>query len=82
MSSVDAAQLVAVLSRGRFSRRHLGSHHAGIEEMLRLLGFTSLEELIDKTVPEEIRLRRSLSLPIALSEEEALKELHDIALQN
>ncbi len=82
MSSVDAAQLDAVLSRGRFSRRHLGSHHTGIGEMLRLLGFSSLEELIDKTVPEEIRLRHPLSLPIALSEEEALKELHDIALQN
>ena len=78
----EAGQLDAVLMRGRFSRRHLGSHHAGITEMLCELGFSSLEQLIDQTVPEEIRLRRPLSLPLAISEEEALLELREIAQQN
>jgi len=56
--------LEAVLERGRFSRRHLGSHHHGIAEMLGTVGCSSLEELIDRTVPSEIRLTRTLDLPV------------------
>ena len=82
MSTIGADQLDAVLSRGRFSRRHLGSHHAGIRAMLETLGASSLEELISKTVPEGIRLRGSLDLPEAASEEAALAELREIASRN
>jgi glycine dehydrogenase len=82
MSTIGADQLDAVLSRGRFSRRHLGSHHAGIRAMLETLGASSLEELISKTVPEGIRLRGSLDLPEAATEEAALAELREIASRN
>ena len=75
-------ELDAVLTRGRFSRRHLGSHHRGVAEMLREVGCSSLEELISKTVPEEIRSHRSLDLPPAATEEEALAELREIASMN
>lgn len=74
--------LDGIFRLGRFTRRHLGSEHEGIAAMLRTLGFSTLEELIGKTVPEEIRLRRALNLPAALSEEEALEELRGIASQN
>ena len=74
--------LDAVLTRGRFSRRHLGSHHRGIAEMLQFVECTSLEELISKTVPEEIRMHRPLDLPAAATEEEALAELREIASLN
>jgi glycine dehydrogenase len=82
MSTIGSDQLDAVLSRGRFSRRHLGSHHAGIQAMLETLGTSSLEELISKTVPERIRLRRTLDLPEAATEEAALAELREIASNN
>jgi len=65
MSTIGADQLDAVLSRGRSSRRHLGSHHTGIRAMLETLGASSLEELISKTIPEGIRLLGSLDLPDA-----------------
>jgi len=74
--------LDAVLTRGRFSRRHLGSHHQSVREMLKSVGYDTLEGLIAATVPEEIRLRRSLELPHAASEEEALAELRDLASLN
>jgi len=74
--------LDATLRRGRFSRRHLGSFQQDIDGMLRSLGFASLEELISRTVPGEIRLRGSLDLPAAASEEEALAELRNLALLN
>jgi glycine dehydrogenase len=50
--------------------------------MLETLGASSLEELISKTVPEGIRLRGSLDLPEAASEEAALAELREIASRN
>jgi glycine dehydrogenase len=74
--------LSGVFDLGRFSRRHLGSHQEGIAGMLQSLGCGSLEELISKTVPEEIRLRRPLDLPAASSEEEALAELRELASLN
>ncbi len=67
---------------GRFTRRHLGSENEGIGAMLSTLGCSSLEDLIAKTVPSGIRLKRPLDLPAALSEEEALAELQGIASQN
>ncbi|MEI7962458.1 MAG: glycine dehydrogenase (aminomethyl-transferring), partial [Verrucomicrobiota bacterium] len=74
--------LDAVFSLGRFSRRHLGPQRTDVDAMLATLGFSNLEELIATTVPEEIRLRRSLDLPSAVSEEEALAELRAIASEN
>ena len=82
MSTIGAEQLDAVLSRGRFSRRHLGSHHREIAAMLETLGYDSLEELIAKTIPEEIRSTKPLDLPPAAGEEEALAELLEIASRN
>lgn len=82
MSTVAPDLLDAVLTRGRFSRRHLGSHHRDIGAMLETLGVSSLEELISKTVPEGIRLRKALDIPAAVTEEEALAELRGIASQN
>ena len=79
---ISKETLDAVFTRGRFSRRHLGSHNRGISEMLKSVGYTTLEELISSTVPEEIRTRRALELPPAASEEEALAELREIASLN
>jgi len=50
--------------------------------MLETLGYESLEDLIGKTVPEEIRSHRVLDLPAAASEEEALAELAELASLN
>ena len=74
--------LDSVFELGRFSRRHLGSGPEGIAAMLSVVGSPSLEELISRTIPEEIRLRRALDLPRALSEEQALAELRDLAARN
>jgi glycine dehydrogenase len=82
MSTVGSDLLGSVLSRGRFSRRHLGSHNRDIEAMMEALECGSLEELLSKTVPEEIRLRSRLNLPAAATEEEALAELASIASKN
>ena len=68
MSTIGSDLLGSFLSRGRFSRRHLGSHNRDIEAMLETLECASLEELISKTVPEEIRLRSLLNIPAAATD--------------
>jgi glycine dehydrogenase len=50
--------------------------------MLNLLGYPSLEALMDEAVPSQIRLRRPLRLPAARSEHEVLAALKEIASQN
>ncbi|MCP9440376.1 MAG: aminomethyl-transferring glycine dehydrogenase [Nitrospira sp.] len=65
-----------------FVRRHLGPTEADIKEMLAALGFQSLEALADATVPEDIRLRRPLSLPRHRGEQATLAQLRGVASKN
>ncbi|HLP25805.1 MAG TPA: hypothetical protein VK477_09020, partial [Acidobacteriota bacterium] len=48
-----------------FERRHTGSAPADVAEMLRIVGFESLDALADAAVPAKIRLKRALRLPAA-----------------
>ncbi|MFZ9249101.1 MAG: aminomethyl-transferring glycine dehydrogenase subunit GcvPA, partial [Candidatus Nanopelagicales bacterium] len=65
-----------------FQDRHIGPNQAQQELMLKELGMKSLDELLDKTIPGAIRFRDSLSLPEALSEDLAQKELKQLAAEN
>jgi glycine dehydrogenase len=65
-----------------FARRHIGPNKGARDAMLSHLGFANLDELIDATVPKNIRLDRPLALPDAKSESEALAELRDLARKN
>jgi glycine dehydrogenase len=65
-----------------FARRHIGPNKEARDAMLSELGFANLDELIDATVPQNIRLDRPLGLPDAKSESEALTELRDLARKN
>src|SRR3954471_18502779 len=65
-----------------FARRHIGPNKKARAAMLSELGCENLEELIDATVPKDIRLDRPLGLAEAKSEAEALAELRSIAKKN
>jgi glycine dehydrogenase len=65
-----------------FERRHTGSPAADVAEMLRTVGYESVDALADAAVPAKIRLKRPLRLPAALGEREALAELRAIASKN
>jgi glycine dehydrogenase len=64
-----------------FPRRHLGDDAAATAEMLGLLGYPSVEALVDAAVPTAIR-RGSMALPAAVGESAALAELRAIAGEN
>ncbi|MDX2080203.1 MAG: aminomethyl-transferring glycine dehydrogenase [Terrimicrobiaceae bacterium] len=65
-----------------FASRHIGPSPDEIPAMLEKVGASSLEELLNQTVPASIRLERSLDLPAARSEEEALADLAEIMDKN
>ena len=70
------------LGTDEFASRHIGANKAEIEQMLEFLGLSSLDELIDRTVPANIRFTKSLNLPAAQSEHTALARLKEIASLN
>jgi glycine dehydrogenase len=63
-------------------RRHVGPDAAEVARMLETLGYGSLDELIDATIPASIRMRRPLMLGPERSEYELLNELRKLALKN
>ncbi|MGB5007214.1 MAG: aminomethyl-transferring glycine dehydrogenase [Ferruginibacter sp.] len=65
-----------------FAGRHIGPNAAETNEMLKMIGIDNLDELIDKTVPPAIRLKKPLNLPAAQTEFEYLEELKKIAARN
>ena len=58
-----------------FARRHIGPSEADVGEMLASLGLKSLDQLIDQTVPADLRFTGSLGIGPARSEHETLVEL-------
>ena len=68
-----------------FVRRHVGPDDSDIRQMLGAIGVDSLDELIDETVPESIRMRRPLNLigtNDSRGEFETLQELRELASKN
>ncbi|HUI07944.1 MAG TPA: aminomethyl-transferring glycine dehydrogenase [Verrucomicrobiae bacterium] len=66
----------------RFANRHIGPSPDDVQEMLRVVGFPTLDALIDAAVPRQIRLARPLSLPPARAESELLAELEALLSRN
>jgi glycine dehydrogenase len=65
-----------------FKYRHIGTSLEQQQQMLRSLGFDSLDALMDAAVPGAIRFEGDGSLPEPASEAEALKELRSFANRN
>src|SRR3954454_4110583 len=65
-----------------FVDRHIGPDESAIAEMLKVIGFDSLDALMDAAVPGRIRLEDALSLPGAASGAEAAAELVALAGRN
>ncbi|NEO34154.1 MAG: aminomethyl-transferring glycine dehydrogenase [Symploca sp. SIO3C6] len=65
-----------------FASRHIGPSASEIEQMLKVLGFSNLDALIEQTLPSSICLEQPLQLPSAKSEYAALAKLEEIASKN
>ena len=73
---------IFVQQQNEFSERHIGPNEHDTKEMLATVGVASLEELISKTIPDAIRIKKDLEVPNAISEFQYLSELKKIAAKN
>ncbi|WP_372745632.1 aminomethyl-transferring glycine dehydrogenase [Lutibacter sp.] len=65
-----------------FVLRHLGPRKNEVNEMIKTIGVSSIEELIDKTIPSDIRLKNNLNLPKAMSEYEYIYHIQELSNKN
>jgi len=65
-----------------FKKRHIGISESDKKLMLETLELNSMDELIDQTIPRDIRLQTPLSLPPALTEQEYAEEIERFAAHN
>jgi glycine cleavage system P protein (glycine dehydrogenase) len=67
---------------GDFVRRHIGPRDHDIAHMLRVVGASSIDSLIDEVIPADIRQQHPLEIGSALSETEFIDKMREIAAQN
>jgi glycine dehydrogenase len=86
MSMINLQRKVVVnmlkSSQRDFIRRHIGPSEEDQSKMLNELGFKNLDDLISKTVPENILLKEELDIGEPNSEYEALRKLKAISKKN
>ncbi|MDE0472493.1 MAG: aminomethyl-transferring glycine dehydrogenase [Ekhidna sp.] len=69
-------------NRVAFKERHNGTSKYEEEEMVKEIGVSSVEQLIDEAIPKRIRKETSLNIPPALNEFEYLNRIREIAKKN
>src|SRR5512141_2679630 len=72
----------ALAAAESFVPRHIGPSAADIQKMVEVIGFRSLDDLIDATIPEKIRFRQPLDLGPGKAEHEVLAEFRAMAARN
>ncbi|MGZ9674989.1 aminomethyl-transferring glycine dehydrogenase [Flavobacterium sp. GNP001] len=65
-----------------FALRHIGPRENDLAHMLRTIGASSLEQLIDETIPSDIRLQADLDLPAAMTEYEFASHIYNLGNKN
>ncbi|MGY3518964.1 aminomethyl-transferring glycine dehydrogenase [Micromonospora sp. PTRAS2] len=66
----------------QFAARHIGPDGDDERRMLDVVGYDSIDELMDAAIPEVIRWHGTLDLPEPASEHDALAQLREIAGRN
>ena len=64
------------------ANRHIGINEQEEQLMLQKIGVKSLDELIDKTLPKNIRLKQPIDLPEAMNEFEFAQHIAQLASKN
>ena len=65
-----------------FSKRHIGPSSTEKNEMLTAVGLSTINDLIDRTIPAAIRLNRELNIDDALSEYDYLNHIQALGAKN
>ncbi len=70
------------MNTNSFLLRHIGPRAEDVNNMLSTIGVSSVDELIDQTIPASIRLEEDLDIADGLSEQEFLVHIKELAQKN
>lgn len=70
------------MDTNKFVNRHVGIAEEDIPAMLEAIGVKSVDELIDQTIPANIRLKEPLNLPEPMTEREFAEHIAELASKN
>ena len=70
------------MANDKFVTRHIGIREQEVKEMLSAIGVSSIDELIDQTVPSGIRLEKPLQLEDGLTERQYYRKILALAKKN
>ncbi len=71
-----------MMDTNKFVNRHVGISDNDLPSMLSTVGVSSIDELIDQTIPSNIRLKEPLNLPEAMTEREFAEHIAELASKN
>ncbi|MBK9406253.1 MAG: aminomethyl-transferring glycine dehydrogenase [Ignavibacteria bacterium] len=69
-------------NQDKFVNRHIGPDEVQVKEMLDVVGVNSLDQLINETIPSQIKLNKKLKLEEPLSEYKFLENLKSVSSKN
>lgn len=70
------------MNTGHFAARHIGINENDFSQMLKKIEAENLEQLITETIPDDIRLKKPLDLPKAMTEHEFLSHIELLSKKN
>ena len=70
------------MQSNKFSKRHIGVNDEDVKMMLNSLKLSSVDELIEKTIPSQIHSKKSMNLPEPLSEDKMISHMQELAQKN
>ncbi|MCD8043748.1 MAG: aminomethyl-transferring glycine dehydrogenase [Tannerellaceae bacterium] len=70
------------MDTNNFANRHIGITAEDLPSMLQTIGVSSADELIEQTIPANIRLQEPLNLPDAMTEREFAEHIAELGSKN
>ncbi len=70
------------MNTNSFALRHIGPRENDQKDMLKTIGIDSIEQLIQETIPDDIRLKKELDLEDAMSEQDYLVHINELSKKN
>ena len=71
-----------LMNTNAFALRHIGPDEEEQKQMLKTIGVNSLDQLINETIPNDIRLKNGLNLDEPMTENEYLIHIHELSKKN
>ena len=65
-----------------FINRHIGPRKTETESMLKKMGLKNVDELINKTIPEKILIKKELDVGEPMSETRYLEHIQELGRKN